>query len=136
MTLHKTIRREHFRNLVAVAGSDGSFLEIEKDFLIAKAIKLGLSQEEVDEIFKNAKSLSFIVPEKEVQKKEQLAEIVYIALIDGMLRKVEYDLCLRIALRLGFSQEYLDDVIDEVKRIWRSRNHTKTKIIEQDPGKS
>lgn len=119
---NRKIKVEHFKNLVAVAYSDGFYDEIERDFLAQKAIEYGLSTQMVSTILSNAENLQFIVPENSIDSEDQLSDIVYMAIIDGVLRKDEYQLCLNIAERLGFSKSHVDKVIEISKKSWNKKN--------------
>lgn len=114
----RKIKVQHFKNLVAVAYSDGYYDEIERDFLAEKAVEYGLTIEVVSGILSNAEDLQFIVPENSIDSEEQLSDVVYMAIIDGVLRNNEYELCLSIAKRLGFDKEYVDQVIESTKKAW------------------
>lgn len=119
----RKIKVQHFKNLVAVAYSDGYYDEIERDFLAEKAVEYGLTTEIVSSILSNAEDLQFIVPENTIDSEEQLADVVYMAIIDGVLRSKEYDLCLSIAKRLGFDKEYVDQTIEQLKKVWNEKQN-------------
>lgn len=114
----KTIKLEHFRNLVAVAFADGFLDEEEEDFLYDKADEIELNYKEVDEIIKNAADLKFIVPMNTQDREDQLADIVFMAMIDGEIHQKEYDLCLSVAKKLDLSKSDLDEAIELTKKLW------------------
>jgi tellurite resistance protein len=114
----QSIKLEHFSNLVAVAHSDGFLDNEEKDFLAERAEEYGLSQEEVQEVMNKAEELKFIVPLNFEEKEDQLADIVYMAMIDGVVHEKEYELCLSIAQKLDFEQADLDHVIELTRKLW------------------
>ncbi len=117
-TQERSVKLEHFSNLVAVAYSDGFLDNSEKDFLTERAEEYGLSDEEVDDVMKNAEELKFIVPLNFEEKEDQLADIVYMAMIDGVVHEKEYELCLSIAQKLDFGKEDLDHVIELTRKLW------------------
>ena len=114
----KTIQIEHLRNLVAIAFSDGFLDENAEDFLYDKADELELPYDEVDNIIKNAEKLKFIVPINIQDREDQLADIVFMAMIDGDIHKREYDLCLSIAQKLDLTKSDLDKAIELTKKLW------------------
>ena len=114
----KPVRIEHFKNLVAVAYADGYLDEDEEDFLYDKADDIGLPYEEVEAIIKEADKLQFMVPMNMQDREDQLADIVYMSMIDGELHDKEYELCLSIAHKLGFEQKDLDEAIELTKKLW------------------
>lgn len=114
----KEIKLEHFKNLVAVAYADGYLDEDEEDFLYDKADDIGLPYDKVEEIIKQADQLQFMVPLNMQDREDQLADIVYMSMIDGELHDKEYELCLSIAHKLGFQQKDLDEAIELTKKLW------------------
>lgn len=111
-------RTEHFKNLVAVAYADGYLDHDEEDFLYDKAEEIGIPFEHVEEIVKDAESLEFLVPMNMEEREDQLADIVYMSMIDGELHDKEYELCLTISQKLGFEKKDLDEAIELTKRLW------------------
>ena len=116
----RQIKMEHFQNLVAVAFADGVLDDEEEDFLYDKADEFDLPQAEVEDCINNADKLQFVVPLNMEEREDQLADIVFMAMIDGELHEKEYDLCLSIAQRLGLTQQDLDQAIDLTKRLWEN----------------
>ncbi len=115
----KQIKLEHFSNLVAVAYADGIFKEEELDFLAEKAIDFGLSEDKVKEVIDNAPELHFKIPMNDEEREEQLTDVVFMSMIDGNVDEREYDLCLKIASKLDFDENYLDHIIDLVSKLWK-----------------
>ena len=118
MENEKEIKLAHFKNLVAVAIADGFLDEEERDFLVDHAEECGLDHKEVNEVIENADKLEFIVPESAEDREEQLADIVFLTMIDGSIEDKEYELCLNIAQRLELKKDELDEVIALTQRLW------------------
>ena len=116
---NKKIKKEHFSNLVAVAHADGKYTEDEMEFLSEKAEDFGLSEEDVKEIMDNADQLHFKIPLNDVDKEEQLSDVVCITMIDGHVDEREYNLCLKIAEKLDFDKKYLDHIIKLTTKLWK-----------------
>ena len=114
----RSIKLEHFANLVAIAYSDNILDEQEQIFLLERAEEYGLPADEVKKLIDTADKLKFIVPLNEEEKEEQLSDIVYMAMIDGEVHEKEYQLCLRIAEKLDFRRKDLDYVIELTKKLW------------------
>ena len=115
----RSIKLEHFANLVAIAYSDNRLDEQEQAFLAERAEEYGLPADDVQKIVDSAEELKFIVPLNEEDKEDQLSDIVYMAMIDGEVHEKEYKLCLEIAEKLDFRKEDLDYVIDLTKKLWK-----------------
>ena len=118
----RSIKIEHFANLVAVAYSDGFLDREEQEFLTERASDYGLSTDEVERIINKAEKLQFVVPLNSEEKEDQLADIVYMAMIDGEVHEKEYELCLSIAEKLEFKKKDLDHVIELTHKLWRSQS--------------
>ncbi len=118
----RRVKVEHFANLVAVAFSDGFLDKEEKDFLMERADDYGLNHDEVEKIINKAAKLKFVVPLNFEEKEDQLADIVYMAMIDGVVHEKEYELCLSIAEKLEFHKKDLDHVIELTHKLWESHS--------------
>ena len=115
----KTIKLEHFQNLVAVAYADGHLDMGEAEFLAERAEEYGFSKEIVNEILDKAEKLEFIIPLNNEEREEQLTDSVYMAMIDGEIHDREYELCLKIAEKLDLDKDYLDEIIELTKKLWK-----------------
>lgn len=113
----KKIKLEHFANIVAVAASDGNITDEEVDLLKDRAIEYGLTEKDVNDLIDKAESLEFIIPMNQVEKEDQLSEAVLMSMIDGDIADKEYELCLKIADKLGFDQKYLNHIIALSKKL-------------------
>lgn len=109
--MEKKIKLEHFANIVAVAASDGKISDEELELLKDRAIEYGLNENDVNELLDNAQSLEFIIPMNSVEREDQLSEAVLMSMIDGKIQDNEYDICLKIANKLGFDEKYLNHII-------------------------
>ncbi|MEQ8243431.1 TerB family tellurite resistance protein [Fulvivirga sp.] len=116
----RNIKLEHFQNLVSVAYADGHFEEEEREFLEERAEELGLPAEDVARILKNPTELDFVVPDDMDDREEQLADVVFMSMVDGDIQDKEYDLCLNIAERLELKKSDLDEVIALTRRLWKT----------------
>ncbi len=114
------IKLEHINNLIAVAYADGTLDDDEKDFLYERAEEFEIPTEDIKKSLENARNLQFVVPQNVDDREDQLADIVFMMMIDGDIHDKEYDLCLSITNRLGLEKEDLDDVISLTKRLWDS----------------
>lgn len=116
--MKKQIHLDHFKNLVAVAFADGVLDQKELEILGDKATDYGIDADLVQEVLDNAHNLVFEVPLNKFDKEEQLADVVYMAMIDGKVHEKEYELCLRISERLDMDKTYLDKIIELTRKLW------------------
>lgn len=119
-TQGRKIKLEHFANLVAVAYSDNFLDDEEKAFLADRAAEYGIDKNETEKILEQANELQFVVPLNYEEREEQLADAVYMAMIDGDVHEKEYELCLSIAQKLNFKQKDLDQIIKLTKKLWKT----------------
>jgi tellurite resistance protein len=113
----RTIKAEHFANLVAIAYADDLLDDDEKRFLSERAEDIGLNTDEVKLMLTNADELKIIVPLNQDEAEEQIADIVYMIMVDGEIHHKEYKLCLDIAQKLDYSKTDLDYMIDLTRKL-------------------
>jgi len=114
----RTIKKEHFQNLVAVAYADGNFSSEEMNFLAEKAVDFGIDNSTIELILERAAELEFEVPLNDFEREEQLSDVVFISMVDGKVAEKEYNLCLKIAEKLDFEKKDLDQVIELTAELW------------------
>jgi uncharacterized tellurite resistance protein B-like protein len=115
----RAIKAEHFANLVAIAYADDILDDYEKSFLSERAEEIGLNTDEVRSMLSNADELKVTVPLNQEEVEEQIADIVYMIMVDGEIHEKEYKLCLSIAKKLDYSQTELDHMIELIKKLWK-----------------
>ena len=124
----KKVRIEHLANLVAVAIIDGSFEEEEKIFLKDKAQEFGLSSREVDTVLLTAEQLqssagnedfTIFNPKNKINREDQLADAVYMSLINGVVTPKEYALCIHLAEKLDMGKKDVDEIIELTIKLWK-----------------
>jgi hypothetical protein len=122
----KKVKIEHLENLAAVAFIDGSFEEEEKVFLKDKAQEFGLSSKDVHHVVQNAEVLhssyenfNAFNPKNKVNKEDQLADAVYMSLINGVVTPKEYALCIHLAEKLDLTKKDVDEIIELTVKLWK-----------------
>lgn len=119
LSTEKKVKLEHMENMIAVAIADGSFEEEEKKFLADKALEFGLSSQEVESILQNPETLQSEIPKNEIDREEQLADAVYMSMINGEVNPKEYELCIQLAKKLDFNKEDVDNIIELITKLWK-----------------
>ena len=122
LSTNNKVKLEHMENLVAVAIADGFFEEKEKKFLADKAEEFGLSIQEVNNILEKADLLHTQIPKNELDGEEQLADAVYMSMINGEVNPKEYELCIYLAQKLNFEKEDVDKIIELITKLWKLNN--------------
>ncbi|QSE98878.1 tellurite resistance TerB family protein [Fulvivirga lutea] len=92
----------HLKNLVVLAYSDGVFEESELHNLRNAAKELGVPIEQLDKWIADADNIVLTLPEDNAEREKQLISMIKMSTADGYFSQDEYDLCLRIAEKLGY----------------------------------
>lgn len=116
--MNRKIKLEHFVNLVAIAAADGYLDVREREFLSERAEENGMKAEEFDSIINDADKLQFVVPLNQEECEDQINDAIFMSIVDGEISDQEYNLCLSLATRLGIERHEVDEVVNDIKKIW------------------
>lgn len=105
-----------FANLVNLAAADNKFTEEEIRFLVDRANRWGISNDEFETIMAGIAEggIELTIPESEASRVELLKEMVRLMAADGELAAVEKSLCARVASRMDFSKNEFKSIVDEL----------------------
>jgi len=109
----------HLKNLIIIALADGKLDPLEKEFIIEKASMLGIEEKELDLLFAEALEFKNKLFQIEISKEEQLADAVLMAVLDGYIHENEQKILQELAAVLGFSKEYVDEIVKKSFEIWK-----------------
>jgi len=101
-------------NLIAVMLADGEVTHEEKVLLSMVCVRVGLSENKLAEILQNPEKVKFTPAKNYEDRMDQLSEVVSMMLVDGNINQVEMDLCIIIALKLGFRPTAVDEIIHDI----------------------
>lgn len=107
-------RRDHVRNLLAVAFETGPVTAADRDMLFRVGLRGGLGPMEMEGLLRRGRRLSFTIPSSIRDSIEQLYDAVLVLLLDGQLRPRELSLCRVTARRLGFPRPVVDSLIGQI----------------------
>ena len=105
-------KKSHLKNLIEIALADGTFDEQEKALIKEIAIKLELSEKDIEEIRKKPESVKFTPPSSEKLKIEQLNELVKLMIVDKKIDEKEVSVCKNMAIKLNLAPNIIDDLIE------------------------
>jgi hypothetical protein len=108
------IRLSHFKFVVAASGADSDLTEEERSVLGFVSRKWGLSQTEVDQVYRNPAVIEFVISDSREVCFHQLYDLVEMAIIDSKLKQAERQMCLGYAAQLGFPEDAVDTVIQGI----------------------
>ena len=107
----KKKRLSHIKNLILIAAADGEIDKNEISLISGIAARVGLSTNELDEILRSPKSISFSPPKEFKEKIEQLYDMVLLMMIDGKIHANEVALCKIFAMKLGFKHDIIEKIV-------------------------
>jgi uncharacterized tellurite resistance protein B-like protein len=112
----KKLNVDYFMALMSVAMADGKLMDEEREFFQSRAEELGFPLASIQEMFatnidelQNTKSYN-------VDDVDFLSDIVAMAMIDGELHEKEYELCVKLAEKRGYSNEDIDITIKALNK--------------------
>jgi uncharacterized tellurite resistance protein B-like protein len=117
----ETLKKNHLKNLVAIAMADGRLDKLEKEFLIEKAYNLGFSKKEIDEILYDSTIDSVIVEGSPEEREEILADAILMTVIDGNVDDKEMLFIKELAANFKFSQKYINKLVDRGYQLWHDK---------------
>lgn len=110
----KVSAASHMKNLLEMAMADGSYDDVEDKLLNKLAKKHSISQKKLNSIRDSQDSIEFTVPENDVEKFNQLYDLVHMMVIDNRIAREELKLCKLFAKKFGYEQDKADELIDSI----------------------
>ncbi len=101
-------------NLIAVMLADGEVAQEEKEFLAMVCMRVGLSANNLAEILRKPEKVKFTPPKNYEDRIKQLIDVVCMMLVDGNIDQYEMDMCITIALQLGFHPTAVEEIINKL----------------------
>lgn len=99
--------KEHFIHLVQVAVADGKVEESELKMLHRLGNKLGLTQQEIEDLLDSNKQSAYIPPYELSKRFGQIYDIVNMIFADGAIDENEMKLVNSLAMKSGFAESDL-----------------------------
>ena len=110
----KKKRKNHFKNLLAVAFADGKIENVEFDYIIQLAEKCYMTPAEVQQVIDNPDTIGFHPPKTNRERFDQIYDLVTVMLVDGHIDKREMALCKVFAMKLGFRTAIVDKLVADL----------------------
>lgn len=107
---------DQLRNLLVMAAADGSLTEREISFLTDRAQDWSIPEDEFAAAVRYAISddAALVVPETREERVTMLQELIRMMAADGNLADVEKQLFATAAVKMGFSDDELKEIVDSV----------------------
>lgn len=104
----------HVRNLVVLAYSDGKFSDEERQYVANVATEVGMTADEMKQIINDPDGIRFIMPENDIEKIEQLYDLILLMMIDGDLNENEMIFCRAMAIKMKIPYQVVDEMVAKV----------------------
>jgi uncharacterized tellurite resistance protein B-like protein len=101
-------------DLIRMALADGAIDNTEMEYITGLARKFSITTHEIDAIINRPEDFIFTPPENRVEAFERMFNLVGAMIADGEIHENEMKLCRFYAISLGFNQEKIDVLIDEI----------------------
>lgn len=126
----------HVRNLVALSYADGKFSDEERQYVANVAAEAGMTADEMKQIVNDPEGVRFEMPSNDIERIEQLYDLILLMMIDGDLNENEMIFCRAMAIKMKMPYQvvdemvakvinfitdnfYIEDVIDELKDVMK-----------------
>ncbi len=107
----KKQNKEHFMHLIQVAMADGMVDQAETEMLHRLGRKMGFTDSEIDVLIESSRKQTYNPPYEFQKRFEQFYEIVKMVLADEVIDENEMHLANSFAIKLGFSESEIPDLI-------------------------
>ena len=104
----------HVRNLVALAYADGKFSDEERQYVANVATEVGMTADEMKQIINDPDGIRLIMPENDIEKIEQLYDLILLMMIDGDLNENEMIFCRAMAIKMKIPYQVVDEMVAKV----------------------
>ncbi len=106
-----SFKKNHLRNLIALAKADGDLHAEEEKMLYKMGEKYGLKDRQIASLIRSNKAVDVSIPETHDQKMDQLFDLVLMVYADGVVEKSEVEFCQDLMVQFGFKKEIVEWMI-------------------------
>ncbi|MEM1407591.1 MAG: hypothetical protein AAGG59_12505 [Bacteroidota bacterium] len=107
-----SFKKNHVRNLIALAKADGNLHSSEEEMLYKIGAKYGLKDRQIATLIQSDKEVKIKVPQGHDQKMDQLYDLVIMVYADGVVEDREVTFCEELMEQFGFKKEIVLWLID------------------------
>ncbi len=108
-----SFKKNHLRNLIALAKADGHLHKEEEKMLYRMGEKYGLKDRQIASLIRSNKKTDLQIPETHEQKMNQLYDLVMMVYADGVVEESEVDFCEELMDEFGFKKGIVNWMIDK-----------------------
>ena len=100
-----SFKKNHLRNLIALAKSDGHLHPDEEKLIYKIGDKYGLKDRQIASLLRSDKKTDLHIPEKHDDKMDQLYDVIMMVYADGVVEDSEIDFCNELVEHFGYQEE-------------------------------
>jgi len=108
-----SFKKNHLRNLIALAKADGHLHAEEEKMLYKMGEKYGLKDRQIASLVRSNKQTDLQIPDNHSQKMNQLYDLVTMVYADGIVEESEVKFCEELMEEFGFKKEIVNWMIDK-----------------------
>jgi len=105
-------KKNHLKNLVALAAIDGHIHQDEIDYLYKIGEKYQLKPQQIQKILDSKEEIEPEIPEQHHQKVALLYDFVGMMMADNVIEESEMDFCKKMFKKFGYKELLIDEMID------------------------
>ena len=109
-------KKNHIKNLLALAKADGHMHEKEIQFLFKIGKRYGLKNRQIQELIDSQEKFEIIVPDNHNDKMNLLYDLILMVYADDVVNKHEVEFCQDMANRFGLKKELVEWLLREFKK--------------------
>lgn len=94
--------------------ADGKFSDEERQYVANVATEVGMTADEMKQIINDPDGIRFIMPENDIEKIEQLYDLILLMMIDGDLNENEMIFCRAMAIKMKIPYQVVDEMVAKV----------------------
>lgn len=105
-------KKNHLKNLVALAAIDGHIHENEIEYLYKIGAKYQLKPQQIKKILDDKENIEPEIPENHHQKIALLYDLIGMMMADNVIEDAEMDFCKRMFRKFGYKEVLIDEMIE------------------------
>lgn len=109
-------KKNHLKNLVALAAIDGNIHQNEIDYLYKIGEKYQLKPQQIQKILDEKENIEPDIPEAHHQKVALLYDMVGMMMADNVIEASEMEFCRKMFKKFGYKDQLINEMIDLHKK--------------------
>jgi len=110
----KAKEKSYLLQLFSIAMADSHLDEREREYLLEIAEKMGLSQQEFEELKDQTGQIEFLIPDNSYARFRMIFDFVWLMMLDGDVDAREVEVCKNLVAQLDFSPDLVDEMVGHI----------------------